>query len=371
MKLTLPKKRLYRHLLFWAAVFLFFSGIELVSSRMLQQETVYIRLYYINFFFESLPTYLFFTYLLLYMVIPLFLKKRYVASSAALFCLVLLTVFFQKIFAEIDLYFVQTYIFHVTQGIPFSFAVLLEDLANFKDWTALTYDFLLVGFIAGGIKIFNEWVSAQRTSIQLEQEKLQTELQLIKGQINPEFLFNTLDNLYGLTLQQSDLAPGIVLRLANLLSYLLYESQADEVLLEREIEMIDNYTCLTETHGSKSIDVSKQVSGDIKGKKISPLLLLPFIEYAFGVDDYEGPAWTSIDVSVSDDTLKLVIIKGTATGATVGFDNVRKRLDNLYPERYTLKLVAEEEMLFIKLLVMLNAEKILKPSYYETELLID
>lgn len=366
------KNRIYSHLLFWAVVLLFFFIVEVFSSNALRKEPVYIKLYWINFFFESLPTYIFFTYMLLYTVVPRFLQRKYISSAIAFLSVILLTLLLQKVFSEIDLYFIQPYIFNFSNGLPFTFSSILADLTNVNDWITLTYDFALVGFVAAAIKIFNTWVKAQNESIYLEQEKLRAELQLIKTQINPDFLFNTLQDLHQLTLQQSDLAPGIVLKLASLLSYLLYESQAEEVLLEKEIEMIHNYIHLTEVHKQGVTEISQQVSGDIKGKRIAPLLLLPLLEYAVRKEDCMEQSWASIDLSVKEEVLKLIIIKGTNDTAAVRFDNVKKRLDNLYPERYELKMIAEEDTLLIKLTLVLNADKLIKSNHpYETELLTD
>jgi len=366
------KNRIYSHLLFWASVLLFFFIVEVVSSNALRKDTLYIKLYWINFFFESFPAYIFFTYMLLYTVVPRFLKKQYFSSAIAFLSVMLLTLLLQKLFSEIDLYFIQPYFFNFSNVLPFTFTSMLADLANINDWITLTYDFVLVGFVAAAIKIFNTWVKAQNESIYLEQGKLRAELQLIKTQINPDFLFNTLQDLHKLTLQQSDLAPGIVLNLASLLSYLLYESQAEEVLLEKEIEMIHNYIQLTEAHKQGAMEISQQFSGDIKGKRIAPLLLLPLLEYTVRKENCPEQSWASIDLSIKEDVMKLIIIKGTNDAAGVFFDHLIKRLDNLYPGRYELKIVPEEDTILIKLTLLLQAGKLIKSNRpYETELFTD
>ena len=355
MQILIFNKRLYRHLLFWAGVLLFFCIIEFLGGGIFKQEAIYIKLYWINFFFESLPTYLFFTYLLLYKVVPVFLQKRYWQSLLAFAGLFLLTVFLQNIFSELDLYLIQPGLSGVSASIPFTFSTLANDLGNVKDWVTLGYDFVLVGFVAAAIKIFNAWLTVKRASVYLEQEKLRTELQLIKTQVNPDFLFNALNDLHTLTLQQSDHSPQVVLKLAALLSYLLYESQADEVLLEKEIEMIHNYMYLMKIHLQDTFDLSENISGDMAGKKIAPLLLLPFLEYIFKKEACVEQAWASIDLTITNDGIKLIIVKGTNKASEVSFDQVKKRLDNLYADRYELKLIPEEDTLLIKLSVNLSA----------------
>ena len=226
-----------------------------------------------------------------------------------------------------DLYFIQPFVFQASQSIPFKLSSLLEDLTNPVNWMTLTYDFVFVGFVAAGIKIFNAWIKEQRASILLEQEKLRTELQLIKTQINPDFLFDTLNNLHSLTMQQSEQAPEVVLKLAGLLSYLLYESQAEDVLLEREIEMIYSYTYLKGIDTGSNLDLSKQIRGDMQDKRIAPLLLLPFLEYIFKTEEPGEQAWASIDIAVTENVMKLIIVKGTSTGVGIGFDNIKKKIE--------------------------------------------
>lgn len=348
-----------------------FSSFEFFNSDILRSTAYYANLYWLNLVFEYLPTYLFFTYGLLIFIIPRVLKKQYVLSAGLLIGLGALTLLVQKLVAEIDIYYVQPLVFDFTAETPFTWSDIWDDLGNRATWSTFSFDFLLVGFCAVGIKLFNARMKKQADNEQLEQETLQAELKLIKTQINAEFLFNTLSDLYQLTSQKSPEAPGMVLRLANLMSYLLYESQADEVPLEREVEMIQDYVFLAKTYYKNAVDIALTVSGDVTDKLIAPLLLLPLLENAFTDTREIDQSWVTIQLSVTGKLLKVNILKGMSQRVAVRFEPVEKRLHHLYPNRYEFTIIPEEDVLIIKLDLVLNeSSPAQNPPDPETTLLI-
>ena len=131
------------------------------------------------------------------------------------------------------------------------------------------------------IKFFKLWTIKQRDWMQAQQEKITAELQLLKAQVHPHFLFNTLNNIYSFSLDNSPKTPDMILKLSSLLSYMLYDCKAEEVRLEKEIEIMKNYIDLEKERYGNKIEISWSVEGDIKDKFISPLLMLPFLENAF------------------------------------------------------------------------------------------
>jgi len=142
------------------------------------------------------------------------------------------------------------------------------------------YIFISLFFVGTSTTIYqvmNDWLVQQRDKKELESQNLQSELKFLKSQINPHFLFNTLNSLYALTLKKSDLAPEIVLKLSEMMRYMLYECNEKEVLLSKEINYMQNYLDLEKLrHGNKML-INFKVVGDINDQKISPLLLIPFI----------------------------------------------------------------------------------------------
>lgn len=237
----------------------------------------------------------------------------------------------------------------------------------------------VAGFVAA-IKLVKIWYLKEQAFRQIEKEKFQAELQLLKSQIHPHFLFNTLNNLYALTLRKSEQSPAVVLKLSQLLSYMLYDCNASEVLLEKEIAFMKNYVGLEQLRYGSRLDVSMNFHGDLQGKQIAPLLLIPFLENAFkhGTSEQLEQAWIFMDLAVEDNVLTFKLVNSrdtdtfasmevgatsvgaTSVGATpvggIGLLNVRKRLELLYPGRYELKIQPEEETFLIDLTLRLPEE---------------
>ena len=178
---------------------------------------------------------------------------------------------------------------------------------------------------------------------EIEKEKFTAEMGLLKAQINPHFLFNTLNSLYSLTLVGSEKSAEMVLRLSNLMRYMLYEASANTVSLKDEITYLENYISIEQMRFADRLDLSFQYSGDTSGKSISPLLLLPFIENAFkhGIQDSAG--WITINLKVDDNFLYLKVensytlpVKRKEPG--LGLANVKRRLELAYHRKYELNI---------------------------------
>ena len=131
------------------------------------------------------------------------------------------------------------------------------------------------------IKFFKLWTIKQREWLNVQQEKVLAELQLLKAQVHPHFLFNTLNNIYSFSLENSPKTAELILKLSSLLSYMLNNCKTEKVKLEKEIEVMKNYIDLEKERYGSRIEISWSVSGEIKDKFIAPLLLLPFLENAF------------------------------------------------------------------------------------------
>lgn len=183
---------------------------------------------------------------------------------------------------------------------------------------------------------------------QIEKEKFTAELNLLKAQINPHFLFNTFNSLYALTLNKSDMAPGLVLRLSQLMHYMLYSTAGDEVSLNNEINYLKDYISIEQTRFADRVDISFQCSGVGADVKIAPLLLLPFVENAFKHGIEEGSGWITINLNYLNGHLFFKVEnsytgKAVPTKPGIGLTNVKKRLELLYPGRYSLNLTKNDE----------------------------
>jgi two-component system LytT family sensor kinase len=209
--------------------------------------------------------------------------------------------------------------------------------------------FLLVFLFSTGVKVMQKWMNSERRNKQIENEKLHAELSFLKSQINPHFLFNTLNNIYSLAENKSDLTPVAVMKLSNIMRYVLTEARQDTVSLEKEMQFINDYIELQKIRSTDKTSVGFTVVGDISGKKISPMILLPFTENAFkyGVSTRElSPI--NILVESHPDHIHFKIRnnkhnngKKSLVNTGIGINNTRRRLELLYPGKYELNIEDE------------------------------
>ena len=213
------------------------------------------------------------------------------------------------------------------------------------------------------MKFFKLWTIKQRDWMQVQQEKITAELQLLKAQVHPHFLFNTLNNIYSFSLENSPKTPHMILKLSSLLSYMLNDCKAEKVQLEKEIEIMENYIDLEKERYGNKIEISWGVEGDIKNKFVSPLLMLPFLENAFkhGISEQIEKPWLSVDISVKSDTLRCKItnsknefVSYRTNSSGIGINNVKKRLEFIYPDSYELKMHDEGNFFVVSLIVVLT-----------------
>lgn len=197
--------------------------------------------------------------------------------------------------------------------------------------------------------IIVDWLKQQREKKELENQTLQSELKFLKSQINPHFLFNTLNSLYALTLKKSDLAPEIVLKLSEMMRYMLYECNEKEVSLEKEINYMQNYLELEMLRQGDKMVINSDIQGDSEHEKIAPLLLIPFLENAFkhGVKDSAEPGFVHLHIDVNEDKLIMEIKNSRSPSVPknidknsggIGLINVKRRMDILYPDNHTLHI---------------------------------
>jgi LytS/YehU family sensor histidine kinase len=219
-----------------------------------------------------------------------------------------------------------------------------------------------VTFVAVAIKLLKFWYANQQAQQVLTQEKLQAELRFLKTQIHPHFLFNTLNNLYALTLKRSNRAPEMVLKLSELINYMLYECTSDEVLLDKEIKFIRNYGDIEKMRYGDKLDIDIRVTGDAKDRPIAPLVLLPFVENCFkhGASEELQQSWVKVTIDVQPHVtiVKVENNKASENGLKkkegIGIQNVKRRLDLLYPNRHELKIINGAETFLVILTIQNN-----------------
>ena len=222
--------------------------------------------------------------------------------------------------------------------------------SNYHDLDYAWFVLLTTAGAAGTIRTLNSWHELERLGRQLEQRRLHAELELLKAQLQPPFLFDTLRTLHALTASKSAAAPGAVLHLAELLRYLLYDSARAAVPLADEVDMLRHYLGLEVLRLGPRVEVTLQCNGAVAGATIAPLLLLPLLENAVrhGTGPQQECPWLSIDLVARPHSLTVKVINSRPAGppdwqAGAGLRTLRERLHRLYPNRHELKLVAEPD----------------------------
>lgn len=212
------------------------------------------------------------------------------------------------------------------------------------------------------IKVTLDFLKEQKRVADLEKNQLETELLFLKTQISPHFFFNTLSNIHSLALEKSNKTPKIILRLSELMRYLLYETRFERQTLENEILCIQNYLDLEKIRHDGLLEIDMSISGDIEGKKIAPIILLTFVENAFkhGVSKNIGTVKVVIDFTIKEDFLYFTITNPLPAiteykneldhSSGIGLENVKKRLNLGYsPKDYKLTISNDSKTFTVNL----------------------
>ena len=193
--------------------------------------------------------------------------------------------------------------------------------------------FTLLLLIGGFIRLGYSFISNQNERKMLENANLNAEVNFLKSQINPHFLFNTLNSIYAQAHSRSANTEFSILKLSDLLRYVLYDSSEDKVELKRDIEYINNYIDLQRLRLSKKITINYPVTGNLEGKRIAPLLLINFIENAFkhGIS-YSRASSIDISIAIFEETLTLcvtnpIVETDSFAPGGLGLKNVKRRLE--------------------------------------------
>ncbi|GAB5475094.1 MAG: hypothetical protein Mars2KO_31930 [Maribacter sp.] len=209
----------------------------------------------------------------------------------------------------------------------------------------ISFSFFLLGGILGVTKDFYR---REKKNKEKEVQRKETELQFLRAQLNPHFLFNSLNSIYSLVRNKDHNAPEAVITLSELMRYMLYEAKQEEVPLSKEIDYIKNFVALQLLRLSNSENVKLKVSGEYNDKKLPPLLLIPFVENAFKYGtDFKGATYVDIKLKVIDENLfflinnKIGTFKKDDKNSGIGLENIRNRLSLLYPDEHSLKINKE------------------------------
>lgn len=336
----------------------------------------FIKSFWVNSFFGVIVPQIAFTYVLIYWLIPrCYFKKRKLILTVAVSAVMLLIFY---LIAIVFKYSPGVYnYFAFSSPLNFEFD-LMRRIVLVDQATTLP----IIAGIALMIKLIKRWWQKFKETEQLAREKIKAELQLLKAQVHPHFLFNTLNNIYFFTLSGSAKAPDMIKKLSGLLHYILNECNQSLVPLEKEILMIRDYMELEKIRYGEHMNMTIELPDSCNNKMIAPLLLIPFVENSFkhGTSKMLTESFLKLSMKIDDDQLLFLIgnskpaVNSNAPNkqGNIGLKNVKKRLALLYPGDHELIIRTEPEAHTVELKIQLkNAatfanneeENILTPAY--------
>ncbi len=283
---------------------------------------------------------------LLWLIPVFFNRKRYLVFTILEFANILLFIL------------LNYYITFFFEGKP-AVNVLTEFVAEF----ILVMIFLVISTL---LKFMRDSIALQDVELRIkevEKQKIETELRALKAQVNPHFFFNTLNSLYALSLDKSDKAPELILKLSDLMRYVIYESKDDLVPLGKQLEFLQSYVYLERLRSTESLDVRFDIHGDQSEVKIAPLIYLAFIENSFkhGAKDKGDQPYIHIIFNLEhEDRVEFTIENRTdpfsrqnADGG-FGLSNVKKRLELLYPGKHELNITQSLSIYRVELTIFVS-----------------
>ncbi|WP_167605068.1 sensor histidine kinase [Maribellus sediminis] len=342
--------RISLHVLFWLTVGYFYYFIFILNSDFPKVSLI--------FTIGLLPVAILETYIFNYLLIPKFLSNR---KYGKFFYLSLFTVLVSTWLSFLIVFYALINILNTEAS--------LEPATLHPELQVISLNFIV--FFAIAVKQVKRAFFMQQEKNELEKAQLTTqlklkeaELKLLKAQVHPHFLFNTLNNLYGLTLEKSDEAPKLVLQLSEILDYILYRCDAPKVLLKEDLNNLKNYIDIEKIRYSHKLKMTVEFPKHTGKLQIAPLILLPYVENAFkhGVSHFPGTAFVKISLSVSgknlnfhiENTRNPLVKNGNNTSGGIGMANAKRRLDLLYAGNYILEVDKKDETFSVNLTLKLE-----------------
>ncbi|RKD91529.1 sensor histidine kinase [Mangrovibacterium diazotrophicum] len=339
-----------QHLLFWIIAYLFFVLFFGRANR--DYPTT------ITFASMLFPLAIATSYFLNYFLIPKFLFTRsYFRFALFLFYTLIITLWLETLISMFVFMFITDLKLYKLDPSAFDVVFLLVGLY-----------FVILAFIAieqikRAFEMKKENTELANRQYETELKLRESELKLLRAQIHPHFLFNTLNNLYGLTLEKSDLAPELVLKLSDLMDYMLYKCNKPKVKLGDELDHLKNYIEIERIRYGEKLKLDFRIDGQTEELEIAPMLLLAFFENAFkhGVSKSLEKPFVDIRLNIAGAKLELNIKNSCETTSPkeedythgIGLKNVRKRLELIYPG-HNLQIVNKANTFEIDLILNLT-----------------
>lgn len=331
-------KKVILHTLFWVFYVLFFGSVYGKYGNDFS--------WYILESLCMLPFVMFATYVTIYAILPFYLKSRRLIVTIVLIILLLFTVTLgERIFLR------KLNALPVTADSVFGVTFL---------YLMLETNFMVA--IAFAIKIVKKWLQQQQEKHEIEKRNLRAELDVLKSQLHPHFLFNTMNNLYALSLEHSAKTSEGIARISELLRSVLYECNEPEVPLQNEIDLIKNFINLENMRYEKPLNLEFTVTGETENERIAPMIIFTFVENCFKHGSRINPdeCKITLDLWVNKDGLTftaentLFPVSDPNSGKKeggIGLLNLNKRLDIIYRNRYLLNTEEDSGVFRVKLFI--------------------
>lgn len=328
--------RFGRHFLFWSFL-LFLKFLFAVSAYLTSPDTISTSLFSLKIMIPELIIFIAYCYAVAYWLLPSYLmKKKYWMFGA---WLLLLTVL-----AEGGTLYLWGFNFRLPKG-EMVFLIWMKAINFVNGGPHVICSLFLT------IKVLKTWYVKEEERVILTRENAYAELQQLKAQVHPHFLFNTLNNIYSFALDKSPKAPGLVLKLSAVIKYMINDCEASLVSVEKEIKMIEDYIGLEKVRYGNRLHLQVQIRVDHKNKGIAPFLLIPFVENSFkhGASEILEHPWITLAIVVNNEDLyfelcnskpSLTPVQNEKKG--IGLSNVEKRLQLLYPKSHELIITNQE-----------------------------
>jgi sensor histidine kinase YesM len=340
-----PSQRYYRHIAFWLLRYLFI--FQAISCSMYffyilnKPESIKIAA---GLALYSVVAEITFSYIIAYWLIPKFFK-----SNKTFFFTAILILSGLLVWAQSPVYG-QWFQFQNLR--PYSFELVWEYVMI---TTTISHGICAVFITCQLFK--NYYLKLEEREI-LIRENTNAEMQLLKAQVHPHFLFNTLNNIYSFAIQKSTDTGNLVLKLSDTLKYMLNECDVPFVAVSKEIKMIYDYIGLEKVRYGSRLDLKIEMKGEYKNKLIVPLLLIPFIENCFkhGASKMLKHPWIKMLIIIKENDLFMEVSNNKPSAAVapnsksgIGLKNVQKRLQLLYPQQHELVIKETEDEFSVKL----------------------
>ena len=366
------RTKISRHVLFWSAWLLYMICTQVRNQSPEGIGMKNFIVYQVATSLNRLVLQMIFCYVGVYFLVPQFLQKKKYAQFVVLFILFLFGMYWLTYFEFVHVWY-WSYVW-ISEALPMPYTpnvvkpltMFLNRYYSFYSNIHFTGSFVSSGFILL-VRYYKIWYKKQRENEMLMQENSQAELQLLKAQVHPHFLFNTLNNIYALTMDDPSKAATAVQKLSGMVFYMDNEGAGSFVQVSKEIKMLLDYVGLEKIRYGERLEMIVDVKQNTDGEMmIAPLLMIPFVENCFkhGASKIVDRSYINIFIEIKNEWLEFKISNNLPEEPEkiddrkkIGLMNVQKRLQLLYPGNHQLDIRSSANSFSVSMKIKLEKKK--------------